>query len=150
MSDLHDTVVSSLRSYFSFLLKTLPRLASPKEADTPYINDPPSSGWPEVNSDSLAILKKTEGVIDILKHLPHFSDPDMEGHNVVAPGPTHMINCGGSDMTWALDRARKIGRLEGLLEPSGAGILPAHVVALTQSGSNGSWWLLDTEQGERQ
>lgn len=143
-----NTTIAAIRSYYAFLLNTHPRLESPSDSP-PNILEPPADGWSEIDVDLLAPLGKTATVVELLRHLPYLVDKDLRGHDVVAPERTRIIQYNGGDIIWCFNEARERGSLGGLLEPVGAGKVPPHVVALSESGRNGSWWLLDTEEGTR-
>lgn len=133
MADLPEAVASGLQSYFYFLLDALPRLKTPSGGNSHLILPAPSDGWPDVTSEKLAILGKSDAVLDVLRHLPKFK-ADSEGNNVLAPHGTGMRDYAEEAKSGNIHVEEWMG-------------LPAHVVPLTYAGRDGNWWLLDTERG---
>lgn len=124
---LPDTI-TAIHSFYTFLT-TLPSDITPQ----PILSPPSPHGWPSLTPSYLSLLRKNSDVIGLLQHLPYIDDH--------APGctqiafQTSVINCRGGSVRWALEK-RKV---EGILEPVGAGVLPEWVVCLTAGGKEGSW-----------
>ncbi|KAG9531060.1 hypothetical protein KCU93_g2321, partial [Aureobasidium melanogenum] len=126
--------VDAVRKYYHFLANDL--RAIPRNC----IVEPPKEGWPSISQDSLAGLKKTEAVIELLRHLPYI-EPSEDYNTQVAFG------------TSAIDY-RKIGEYkvaEGTrfqFIPAGNEDFPPDVVVLTDEGEDyyGSLLLLDTKK----
>ncbi|KAF2429099.1 hypothetical protein EJ08DRAFT_574866, partial [Tothia fuscella] len=57
-----DEVIAEITSFYEFLVK----LFIPSKAII-YL---PPGGWPEITSDYLACLGKTETSLDLIRHLP--------------------------------------------------------------------------------
>jgi hypothetical protein len=104
---------------------------------------PPASGWPDVNSTTLSGLGKTEEVIDLLRHLPYISQ-DLDGNRKIAYKTSTIQYNDKADIRWVLDR----NKVEGILSPVSAGVIPPHVAVLTTGARYGSWLLLDTHEGK--
>ena len=130
-----ETTVNAVRSYYTFLAARL-------GAIRPFcIMEPPLGGWPNITTASLAHLKKTDAVVELLRHLPYIKgDPKGEWNEKIAPETDafRYEDAGGmpsnetaSDM-W----------------PPGAGEIPANVAVLTMGARYGSWLLLDTVEGQ--
>ena len=126
-----DEAVAAVRSFYEFFTKT-PSL------DPSDIKYPPPEGWPGINVDSMAGLKKSAGVVDLLKHLPYTP------WSVQIAYQTHVIDYRASDTQSDIAG----GELEGYIIPFGAGVIPEHVVPLTMGGRYGSALLLDTQEGK--
>lgn len=129
--------ITAIHSFYTFLT-TLPSDLTPHSILSP----PSPHGWPSLTPPYLSPLHKTPDVITLLQHLPYIADN--------APGctqvgyQTSVLDYRGRTVRWGLER-RKV---EGVLEPVGAGVLPEWVVCLTGGGREGSWLLLDTREGE--
>lgn len=126
-----DAAVSAVRSFYEFLT-TLPKL-SPSA-----IKEPPPSGWPNIDANSLAPLQKDNNVIDLLRHLPYITADD-EGCDQISY-QTRAISYDKASVEWCTYQKK----LEDAFVPGG---LPDYVVALTEGSGWGSWLLLDTRKG---
>jgi len=126
-----DEVVAAISSFYEFFTKT-PSL-SPSD-----IKYPPSEGWPEINDSSMAGLGKNAAVVDLLRYLPYTP------WSVQIAYQTHTIDYRAPDIQTDIAN----GELEGFIVPSGAGVIPEHVVPLTVGGRYGSALLLDTQEGK--
>lgn len=103
---------------------------------------PPDGGWPEITKERFACLKKTDAVIDLLRHLPYIRrDEEGELHEIY-----EQMTCvdyrGGY-----MDRCMKFGRSYG--EPiSDDTTIPSHVASIAVSPeSDSSSIFIDTERG---
>jgi hypothetical protein len=130
-----DETVSAIKSFYEFLT-TLPGLL------TSAIQDAPPNGWPEIDSNTLAPLKKNEAVIDLLRYIPYIDNNNSRG----------TVEIAYKTLALQFNRPAKkrpidFSKLEGSYIPVGCE-LPEHVVALTKGGEYGSWLLLDTQEGK--
>lgn len=127
-----DETVETITSFYNFL------------ATFPYfppstIQTPPPQGWPESDKEHLRKLGKTDGVVDLLSHLPYIDSRDWHvGYD------TQPLDYTGPHVKGALDHGFTLER--ALLTPQHEKI-PEHVVALTYGEKYGTWLLLDTENG---
>jgi hypothetical protein len=131
----HSSTVSAIRSFYQFF-STLPSLAPE------YIWEPPSGGWSEINTISLSHLGKNKDVIDLLRHMPYINDTQIAFQT---RGIDYTSDAMGSRSTWGLEKNGVQQQVE--LVPRAAGVIPEHVVTLTDGGRYGSWLLLDTRAG---
>jgi hypothetical protein len=131
-----ETTVKAVRSYYTFLAA---RLGAIRPS---CIMEPPLGGWPSITTASLAHLKKTDAVVELLRHLPYIKgDPKGEWNEKIAPETDafryedagNMPSNGTASDMW----------------PPGAGEIPAHVAVLMMGARYGSWLLLDTVEGQR-
>lgn len=130
-----DAAVSAIRSFYKFLT-TLPGLLPSA------IKEPPPSGWPDVDTNTLAPLKKNNAVIDLLRHIPYI-DNSIDGGTVEIAYKTLALQ-----YNWPANRRTiEFSDLEGCYIPISYE-LPDYVVALTKVGEFGSWLLLDTQEGK--
>jgi hypothetical protein len=130
-----DETVSAIKSFYEFLT-TLPGLLPSA------IQDAPPNGWPEIDPNTLAPLKKNEAVIDLLRHIPYIDNNNSRG----------TVEIAYKTLALQFNRPAKkrpidFSKLEGSYIPVGCE-LPEHVVALTKGGEYGSWLLLDTQEGK--
>lgn len=126
-----EEAVTAIRSFYEFFT-TLPSL------DPSDIRHPPPSGWPGINEESMAGLGKNKDVVDLLKHIPYTP------WEVQIAYQTHTIDYRARNIQEDIRKSR----LEGFIVPVGAGVIPEHVIPLTQGGRYGSALLLDTQAGE--
>jgi hypothetical protein len=130
-----DSAVNAVRSYYAFLAAKLGAICPS------CIIEPPVGGWPNITTASLAPLEKTDGVVDLLRHLPYIKrDSKGEWNEKIAP-ETDAFRYGGADMMPSNGTAKDMW-------PPGAGKIPAYVAVLTMGARYGSWLLLDTLQGQ--
>ena len=127
--------VSAIKSFYGFLT-TLPGLLPSA------IRDAPPNGWAEIDSNTLAPLKKNGAVIDLLRYIPYI-DNNNSGGTVEIAYKTLALQFNKP----AKNRPIDCNKLEGSYIPVGCE-LPEHVVALTKGGEYGSWLLLDTQEGK--
>jgi hypothetical protein len=126
-----EGAVAAIRLFYEFFT-TLPSL------DPSDISYPPPSGWPEIDEESMAGLKKNKDVIELLKHIPYTP------WDVQIAYQTHTINYRSPHIQ---EDIRK-DQVEGYIVPIGAGLIPEHVIPLTMGGRYGSALLLDTREGK--
>ncbi|KAG9546555.1 hypothetical protein KCU77_g15824, partial [Aureobasidium melanogenum] len=125
-----DIAVEAIRSYYKFLT-TIPAI------QTSDVLEPPTGGWPNITTTSLAALGKDEIVVDLLRYLPYIRRTHSGNENISYD--TVVINYSDAEVhdNQPLDK----------LVPTAAGKLPAHVVSLTIGARYGSYLLLDAQQG---
>lgn len=73
-----DECVAAIRDYYEFLAGMF--------MNPGYIIEPPSDGWPEINTESARGLGKTDTVIDLLRHLPYIANRPFSNHPQGLPG----------------------------------------------------------------
>lgn len=90
-SYIRDEVISSISSLYKLLTK-LPYVDSEALVFPP--NDENKKGWPGINETELRKRGKTDGIIDLLRHLPYFRQPKSinEADNHTAKGQKWMIS----------------------------------------------------------
>lgn len=126
--------IAAILSFYKFFSKQV-------TLDSSYIKEAPAGGWPSIDATFFAPLKRNDDVIDLLRHIPYIID-DTE-----IAFETHNINYSSrSEMQWDWDHSKH--NFEGSLFPVSAGVIPPHVAVLTKGGKDGSWLLLDTQNGE--
>ena len=135
---LNETV-AAFHSYYSFLT-TLPSDITTESILTP----PPSAhGWPTLTSQYLSPLGKNSTVLTLLQHLPYIADDNASVGSTQIAYQTNAIDFRGVFVRWCVEN----GKIEGLMEPWGAGVIPEWVVSLSSGGRDASWMLLDPQKG---
>lgn len=131
--------LAAFHSFYDFLT-TLPSDITPASILTP----PPSAhGWPSLTPHYLSPLRKTPAVTTLLQHLPYIAEnPGTAGSTQIAY-QTDAIDFRGPAARWSLEK----DKIEGTMEPVGAGVIPEWVVCLSGGGRDASWLLLDTREG---
>ncbi|EAQ89740.1 predicted protein [Chaetomium globosum CBS 148.51] len=131
-----EATIAAVREYYRFLTRMY--------LNECYVAEPPEEGWPEINTEALSGLGKTDEVISLLRHLPYIrasSDWVYEG----APG------CRFAD--WRdIAHSIALGELpaEDLRSTTEGGLpesISPHVVGLTDGGFRNLAFLLDTKLG---
>jgi hypothetical protein len=111
-----DATVAAIRDYYHFLTKMY--------LDGDRIMEPPPGGWPDITPEIMRPLKKSDAVVDLLRHLPYINDSGTRNDQRV-----HMVPYGPSAV-WP-DMARDLV----------SGIEPATVLFCTDGdGGSGNIW----------
>lgn len=63
----HEATVKAITSFYEMLM----RAHSDKSGELLY---PPPTGWPQITQDSFAPLGRTDEVVELMRHLPYFSE----------------------------------------------------------------------------
>jgi hypothetical protein len=131
-----EATVAAVREYYRFLTRMYL-----KER---YVIEPPEEGWPEINSETLGGLGKTNEIISLLRHLPYIrrsSDDDTEGAAM----------CQFADWR-SMAHSIVLGQLSvedvrATTESSLPDSISSHVVSLTGGGLRNPEFLLDIKLG---
>jgi hypothetical protein len=130
-----EATIAAIREYYRFLTRMYL-----KEC---YVDEPPEEGWPEINTETLSGLGKTDEVISLLRHLPYIraTGDDTEGAAM----------CIFADWR-GIAQGMALGRLDvDSVKTTTEGGLPdsisAHVIGLTDGGFRNPAFLLDTKLG---
>ncbi|KAK3298442.1 uncharacterized protein B0H64DRAFT_74994 [Chaetomium fimeti] len=142
MPDIHEVsysreaTIAAVREYYRFLTRMYL-----KECD---VAEPPEEGWPEIDTEALSGLGKTDEVISLLRHLPyiHWSvDDETEGAAMCRfadwRSMAHSIALGKLSVDDV--RATTNSSLPDSISP--------HVVSITSGGLRNQEFLLDTRLG---
>ncbi|KAI1153162.1 hypothetical protein F4825DRAFT_276611 [Nemania diffusa] len=126
MANSNKEIISALHDFYSATIR-LPYI----DADALIL--PPSDGWSDVNADELRKRGKTEGVIELLRHLPYLRNPGGRRKWMLSPD-TLAIDYGSGEMyDLFMDELQSI---------------PAHCIWLTAHDSrDGIDLILDTITG---
>ncbi|KAI8225060.1 hypothetical protein K4K55_009278 [Colletotrichum sp. SAR 10_96] len=73
----HDAAVAAITSYYELIARL--------QRDETQLEYPPPGGWPQITRESFASLGKTDAVIDLLRHIPYFTDDTIEILNITNP-----------------------------------------------------------------
>lgn len=142
-----EQVVQEVSSFYSFLTK----LHIPSDASI--VRYPPPGGWPSIDKESYALLKKTDTVIDLMQHLPYITRAESDGYQIYEL--TAVVDYEGEQVKRAIDFAKKYNMEEVdlfAIEPEadeGVTAVPPYMLVLASetSGGDGSWIMLDTNRG---
>ncbi|KXH48287.1 hypothetical protein CSAL01_05652 [Colletotrichum salicis] len=63
----HEATVAAITSYYELLARVHPDSVSSLEY-------PPPGGWPQITSESFSILGRNDTVIELMRHIPYFTD----------------------------------------------------------------------------
>lgn len=108
---------------------------------------PPAGGWPDINSEVMHDLKKTDEVISILRHLPYLHSD--RGGNAPQIAPV----CGLADWRQIAQSLKNGEDPEDVLastegyEGKFGGKFPAYCVSLSTGGKYFQPFVLDTREG---
>ncbi|KAF2456016.1 hypothetical protein BDY21DRAFT_347703 [Lineolata rhizophorae] len=127
-----DVTVRAISSYYNFLSTILFDL-QPEEIDWP-----PPSGWPQITEEDGAYLNKNKTVIELLRHLPYFRQP--QGDPFVWMQDTPVL-CYQQGVGYADDHERTL-----FVDPYESEV-PPHVVSLAHGLVDAYYVMLDTERG---
>jgi len=127
--------VNAVRQFYTFLSKMYLKSS--------YVVEPPEGGWPNINSDNLKELGKTDEVISLLRHLPYIAAQD-NCRDAKGMPYAHFYDwqC-GADMLKAGHRDTESAIIcsQGFFDN-----IPPHVVGLAD-GEEDVFFLLDTKLG---
>lgn len=131
--------LAAFHSFYNFLT-TLPSDITPASILAPPLS---AHGWPSLSPQYLSPLRKILDVITLLQHLPYIAEnPGTAGSTQIAY-QTNAIDFRGPAARWSIEN----DKIEGTMEPVGAGVIPEWVVSLSGGGRDASWLLLDTREG---
>jgi hypothetical protein len=129
-----DDCIATVRDCYSFLTKMY--------LDEDLVLEPPEGGWPNIIAENMPGFDKTDEVFALLRHLPYIDSAS----NGIAHGSAR---CFFAD--WPSSAGNNpdqdASRLKWTTEDDFDGEVPAHVVGLTRSDNDLSFFLLDTELG---
>lgn len=133
-----DEVVAELTSFYKFLTK----LYLPSSV----VKTPPPEGWPEITAEYLAPLKKTEIVVDLIRHLPFIQRDECEEPYQVY-WSTAAVDFAGNYVKRQISQPKP--SLDGIEPPEENGRIPSHVLtfATPAEGIHGFYFNIDTERG---
>ncbi|KAK4107297.1 hypothetical protein N656DRAFT_785404 [Canariomyces notabilis] len=147
----HAATVLAISDYFDFLAKMYL-----DEAD---ILRPPEGGWPEITSDRLRSLGKTDKVNMLLRYIPYLRSGIYGSKSEAEVGPSGvqlynwMESIGNLGRRSGLDAEAHFEVAKVITEPLNEhgepGLAPPHAVGLTSTSDNIMYdrWILDTELG---
>ncbi|KAI2472750.1 hypothetical protein F4781DRAFT_428164 [Annulohypoxylon bovei var. microspora] len=119
-------IIAAIHEFYTAIIK-LPYI------DTDALVLPPEEGWPGVREDELRKRGKTDGVIELLRHLSYLRNPDWKGKWMLSPDTLEIAYCDGEVYSELMDK----------LQPT-----PPHCIWLTKHDSrDGVDVLLDTHTG---
>jgi len=131
-----NEVVAELTSFYELLVK----MYLPSSA----IKWPPPGGWADLIPEYFAFMRKTDAVVDVLRHIPYVRDTGLERWEIYhETGPVDYTGhhfriahtCGNPSPAWTEP-------------PEELTIIPSHVVCLAEAhGRYGCDFFLDTERG---
>jgi hypothetical protein len=135
-----DECIATIRDYYEFLAKMF--------IDRSCIVEPPQGGWPSITAESMQGMRKTEKVIQLLKHMPYIADRPLSDHAEGLPGCT--FNNWATTATGILDgknHARlELDMTEGIEAKFGARI-PKNCIGLMYAGRDRDVVLLHVTYG---
>jgi hypothetical protein len=67
-----DECIAAICDYYEFLATMF--------MDRSCIVEPPQGGWPSITAGSMQGMRKTEKVIQLLKHMPYIADRPLSNH----------------------------------------------------------------------
>lgn len=128
-------VVATIADFYQFLA-SLPYIEL-----TDVLYPPLESGWPNITGEKFALLRKSEEVIELLKHLPYIK---MDG------GHEYMVAPETFPCDYRRDYFQSPSFTEGR-EPWDVPVgfkFPPWVIPLTYGKNHGDYLMLDTTDGE--
>lgn len=136
-----DVVVNCIKRHYELLVRAA-------YLDPNVIRQPPAEGWGDdkLDVDLLRALKRSEKVIDLLRHLPYIDlnlAEDCEVYVYTTP-ISYLRGEGYSEDSSPKSRAAQGFASLGLM-PADAD-WPAGMISLTR-GQVATWWIIDTEKG---
>lgn len=135
-----EAIKTALSTYY----KALSKLPYIEESDVIY---PPEGGWSNITASNFEPLGKDESTIQLLKHLPYLRNPGKEKGYAISFG-TFAIDYSTAPFTEPLDVKEAENLSPDLYWQEEK--IKSWVVPLTVSEDNvwGTWWLLDTTDGD--
>ncbi|KAF6811590.1 hypothetical protein CMUS01_13227 [Colletotrichum musicola] len=134
-----EETIAAVRDYYHFLAKMyLP---------DSLVMEPPEGGWPGITHDNLGAMKKTDEVIELLRHLSYIRN-ENDGVNEAHAAPRcHFANSAATSTQVAEGRtnAEDLKLLSEGVDTQDN--VPSHVVGLMLGGRDNPIILLDTELG---
>ncbi|PGG95114.1 hypothetical protein AJ79_10252 [Helicocarpus griseus UAMH5409] len=137
-----DEFIRLLTDYYNFCSRVF--------WDVP-VAQAPAGGWPSINQETLAKLKRSDTVIDLLRNMPYIDYPGDSEHGYVRE-PLIMDNT--YTVEYRREHIQKLireGNIEGVAAPytgQGAAIPPSSCAVIAVSrGRNGYHIILDTTDG---
>lgn len=121
-----EEIIGALRDFYELLIKL------------PYISPdalvvPPKGGWSGVNAPELRDRRKTEEVIELLRHLPYLRAPSPGKRWMIGPDTIEIAYCDGE----------LYDEITESIQP-----VPGHCIWLTDNESrDGTSLLFDTQTG---
>jgi hypothetical protein len=134
-----DECIAAVRDYYSFLTKMYLT-----ESD---VIEPPGGGWPNINTDILQELDKTEEVISLLCYLPYIRSPSDDRDKAQGAPWCYFADWQSDIHDLILSRA---SGEELKIMSEGASFyedVPPHVFGLTSGGRDNPVYLIDTKLG---
>jgi hypothetical protein len=132
-----EGTIAAVRDYYQFLTK----LYLPESS----VLEPPPSGWPNITSESLRPLGKTEEVVALLRHLPYISRAG--GLQLQGAPHCYFADHHATQFSFLSENEENVRDFKLVTEGLDYGSVPAHVVGLTSGGRDNPLFLLDTALG---
>jgi hypothetical protein len=110
--------------------------------DEDLVLEPPEGGWPNIIAENMPGFDKTDEVFALLRHLPYIDSAS----NGIAHGSARCFFADWPSLA-GNNPDQDASRLKWTTEDDFDGEVPAHVVGLTRSDNDLSFFLLDTELG---
>ncbi|KAF3000662.1 hypothetical protein E8E13_000163 [Curvularia kusanoi] len=129
-----DHCIAAIQDYYSFLTKMY--------LDEDLLLEPPEGGWPNTTAKNMRGFDKTDEVLALLRHLPYIDS----GNNGIAHGSARCFFADWPSLA-GNDPKRDASTLKWTIEDDFDDEVPAHVVGLTSSDNDLSFFLLDTKLG---
>lgn len=137
-----DVVVNCVKRHYELLVKA----AYFDPAEVLY---PPDEGWSDeqLAIDVLRAFRRSEEVIDLLRHLPYIKQLDGDDRDEVYLYTQHLSYLRDARPVKSLDPkfCRRKQLADDLLMPT-AGEWPAQYISLTRD-QHATWWVIDTAKG---
>ena len=134
-----DETVAAFTSYYDFLVKMY---LGPEEIITP-----PEGGWPEITTETLAPLSKSDEVVALLRELPYVRRGSDDGRR--AQGAPYTLLADWNQWARSLRDGRNDAESIRIVSEGSDNHehVPAHVFGLTSAGAEEALFLLDTRLG---
>jgi hypothetical protein len=134
-----DGSVAAVRDYYRFLVKIY--------LDSECVHEPPEGGWPDITTENLKNLNKTDAVVSLLRNLPYIS----ASGGVEVEGPLGIQFADWRDFAHYMATKSeyhdgKIVRIE-TEDPQLWNEVPPHVFGLSHGGRDSPRFMLDTKLG---
>src|SRR5690242_8739638 len=129
-----DNCIAAVQDYYSFLTKMY--------LDEGLVLEPPEGGWPNIIAVNMPGFNKTDEVFALLQRLPYIES----GSNGIAHGSARCFFADWPSLA-GNNPDQDASSLKWATEDDFNGGVPAHVVGLTHSDNDLSFFLLDTKLG---
>jgi hypothetical protein len=132
-----DECITAVRDYYEFLAEMF--------MDRSLIIEPPQGGWPDITRESMQGTRKTEEVIQLLRHLPYIVNKPFS-HALPGCRPFDWATA-GTRLTSGKDQAEAALIMSEGVEEQFGGRIPKYYIGLMHAKRDRDIILLNTRDG---